>query len=105
MAIAGERESSPRTGKSGLAFDVVLEPAHGDAPAGVKNSPRVEKVATQEEIERKLREAEERREKMEQERRGRLKSENDERIEKIREKLSAEEAEHISKQKGELSAH
>lgn len=84
-----------------MAFDLVLEPAQRDAPTGTKLSPRGEKPqANQEEIERKLREADERREKLERERLEKLKSETEGRIEKVREKLSAEETEQTSKHKG-----
>jgi stathmin len=45
----------------GMAFEVILKPASGDAPPLHVGSPTKEKPLSQEDIEKKLKEAEERR--------------------------------------------
>lgn len=45
----------------GVAFEVILKPASGDAPPLVVGSPTKERPLSQLDIERKLQEAEERR--------------------------------------------
>lgn len=56
-----EQQGSATEKQGGMAFEVILKPASGEAPNIHASSPTREKPLSQEDIDRKLKEAEDRR--------------------------------------------